>query len=131
MTARPFPWSRELWALLLDRLFASGARLVIFELVFAPPNEGDAEFRAALDKYRDKVVLGGNIDLSNGGQVVLPNEALIAPPQLEDNRVGFINFWPDGDETIRSAPYLMAGSWMPVPRRTNQLAPSRPERSRN
>src|SRR3954447_5180990 len=27
MTERPFPWSREVWGLLLDRLFSSGARL--------------------------------------------------------------------------------------------------------
>ena len=27
MTAKQFPWSREVWAILLDKLFASGARL--------------------------------------------------------------------------------------------------------
>src|ERR1043166_4484736 len=26
MTAGPFPWSREVWPILLDKLFASGAR---------------------------------------------------------------------------------------------------------
>ena len=46
MTARPFPWSREVWALLLDRLFAAGARLIIFDFVFSPPNDGDPEFHA-------------------------------------------------------------------------------------
>src|SRR4029079_6526301 len=30
MTERRFPWSREVWALLLDRLFSAGARLVMF-----------------------------------------------------------------------------------------------------
>src|ERR1043166_4682891 len=29
MKERPYPWSREVWALLLDRLFGAGARLVI------------------------------------------------------------------------------------------------------
>ena len=48
MTEKPFPWSRELWAILLDRLFRSGARLVIFDMVFSPPNDGDPIFRAAL-----------------------------------------------------------------------------------
>src|SRR6266550_3352045 len=33
MTERPFPWSREVWVLLLDRLFGAGARLVMFDLV--------------------------------------------------------------------------------------------------
>src|SRR5882724_2691767 len=58
MTERPFPWSREVWALLLDRLFGAGARLVIFDLMFNPPNDGDPAFHAALDRYHDKVVVG-------------------------------------------------------------------------
>src|SRR5690242_9594992 len=37
MTERPFPWSREVWALLLHRLFGAGARLVVFDLLFNPP----------------------------------------------------------------------------------------------
>ena len=44
MTERPFPWSREVWALLLDRLFAAGARLVIFDMIFSPPDDGDPPF---------------------------------------------------------------------------------------
>ena len=66
MTERPFPWSRELWALLLDRLFAAGARVVMFDLMFNQPNDGDPAFHAALDRYRDKVVVAANFDLENG-----------------------------------------------------------------
>lgn len=95
MTARPWPWSREVWALLLDRLFAAGARLVIFDLLFNPPNDGDPAFHAALDRYRDKVVVGANFDTENGVQAVTPNDTLIPPPQLLDHRVGYVNFWPD------------------------------------
>src|ERR1051325_5792356 len=65
MMERPFPWSRELWAVLLDRLFQAGARLVIFDIVFDHPNDGDPAFRAALDRYRDRVVIGANFDFSN------------------------------------------------------------------
>ncbi len=74
MTERPFPWSREVYALLLDRLFAAGARLVLFDLVFNPPNEGDAAFHAALDRYRGKVVLGANFDAANAMQAIVPNK---------------------------------------------------------
>src|ERR1051325_9162391 len=95
MTARPFPWSREVWALLLDRLFGAGARVVVFDLLFNPPNDGDPEFHAALDRYRDKVVVGANFDTEHGVQAVTPNDVLIPPPQLLDNRVGYVNFWPD------------------------------------
>src|SRR6266566_1684338 len=44
MKQRPFPWSREVWALLLDRLFGAGARLVMFDMIFSPPNDGDPAF---------------------------------------------------------------------------------------
>jgi adenylate cyclase len=108
MTERPFPWSREVWALLLDRLFAARARLVIFDLMFNPPNDGDPAFHAALDRYRDKVVLGANFDMQNADQPqeVTPNNTLIPPPQLLDDRVGFVNFWGDPiDGKVRAAIY--------------------------
>ncbi len=114
MAERPFPWSREVWAILLDKLFASGARLVMFDLIFNPPNDGDAAFRAALDRHRDKVVLGANFDLSNvqeqGGaaQLVAPNASLIPPPQMEDDRVGYVVFFADPvDQKIRSVRYTI------------------------
>ncbi len=108
MTARPFPWSREVWALLLDRLFGAGARLVIFDLVFNPPNDGDPAFHAALDRYHDKVVLGANFDMQDAAkpQEVTPNNTLIPPPQLLDDRVGFVNFWGDPiDGKVRAVAY--------------------------
>ena len=106
MTERPFPWSREVWALLLDRLFAAGARLVVFDLIFSPPNDGDPAFHTALNRYRDKVVLGANFDMENAAQAVTPNNTLIPPPQLLDDRVGFVNFWGDPiDGKVRAAAY--------------------------
>ena len=106
MTEKPFPWSREVWALLLDRLFAAGARAVMFDMIFSPPNDGDPAFHAALDRYRDKVVVGANFDMANAAQAVTPNNALIPPPQLQDNRVGFVNFWADPiDGKIRAVTY--------------------------
>ena len=106
MTERPFPWSREVWALLLDKLFASGARLVMFDLLFNPPNDGDPAFHAMLDRYRDKVVVGANFDMENGAQEITPNNTLIPPPQMLDDRVGFVNFFPDSiDGKTRAATY--------------------------
>ena len=108
MTEKPFPWSREVWALLLDRLLAAGARLVIFDMLFNPPNDGDPAFHAALDRYRDKVVVGANFDMQNPNtlQKITPNNTLIPPPQLLDDRVGFVNFWADPiDGKIRAVTY--------------------------
>jgi adenylate cyclase len=106
ITEKPFPWSREVWALLLDRLFAAGARVVMFDMIFSPPNDGDLAFHAALDRYHDKVVLGANFDVANSAQAVTPNNTLIPPPQLQDDRVGFVNFWADPiDGKIRAVTY--------------------------
>src|SRR4030095_9053218 len=54
LSERTYPWARELWVLLLDRLFAAGARVVMFDLLFNPPDDDDPAFHAALDRYRDK-----------------------------------------------------------------------------
>ncbi len=112
MTEHAYPWSRELWGLLLDRLFQAGARLVMFDIVFDKPKEGDDIFRAALDHYRDKVVIGANFDLSQvrqlGGMIVNvpPAESLIPPPQMQDDRVGCVIIFPDPlDNRIRSVCY--------------------------
>ena len=105
MMQKPYPWSREVWALLLDKLLGSGARLVIFDIVYSATSEGDAEFRAALEKYRDRVVLGFNIDIEHHNHLVLPNLSLIPAPQENDDRVGFVNFWADVDGPIRRAQF--------------------------
>jgi adenylate cyclase len=121
MTEKPYPWSRELWALLLDRLFSAGARVVMFDVIFSPPNNGDSIFHAALDRYRAKVVLGANFDMANAAQGVTPNNALIPPPQLMDDRVGFVNFWADPiDGKIRAVTYRVTD---------RQLADLPPDRS--
>ena len=116
MTARPFPWSREVWAIMLDQLFAAGARLVIFDIVFSPTNDGDPAFKAALDRHRDRVVLGANFDFSavdqggGGGfaQNVPPNPSLIPPPAMADDRVGYVAMFPDPlDGKIRAVRYTI------------------------
>jgi adenylate cyclase len=112
MSEHAYPWSRELWGLLLDRLFQAGARLVMFDIVFDKAKEGDEIFRAALDRCRDKVVIGANFDMSQvrqqGGMIVNvpPAESLIPPPQMQDDRVGCVIIFPDPlDNRIRSVCY--------------------------
>jgi adenylate cyclase len=114
MAAQPYPWSREVWALLLDRLCNSGARLVMFDVIFDQPRPGDAQFHAALDRYRNKVVIAANFDVSGvgdkGGMAinVPPNADLIPPPQMKDDRVGYVVFFPDPlDKKIRSVRYTL------------------------
>jgi CHASE2 domain-containing sensor protein/class 3 adenylate cyclase len=107
MAEHAFPWSREVWARLLDRLFESGARLVIFDVIFNRPNEGDQIFRAALDRYRDRVVVGANFDVEKGNELGLPNADLIPSPAQYDDRVGYANYWGDKqDGKVRAARFF-------------------------
>jgi len=43
-----WPYSREVYALMLDYLRQAGAKLVVIDIVFAGPREGDARFAKAL-----------------------------------------------------------------------------------
>ena len=42
-----FPWSREVYAELTEKLIAAGARLVIFDLLFPTSRDGDESFAHA------------------------------------------------------------------------------------
>jgi adenylate cyclase len=115
MTEHPFPppWSRELWVHFMDKLFGAGARLIIFDMVFSSPTDADPQFRAELDKYRDRVVMGSNYDVQHGNELVPPSASLIPPPQGKDDRVGFVNFWRDPDGVIRRARFHTAHGELP------------------
>src|SRR2546421_10036972 len=55
MTERPFPWAREVWALLLDKLFAAGGPLLLVCFFFYPPHARETALYAALAPFPDKV----------------------------------------------------------------------------
>ena len=55
-----WPWNREVYALILDRLVGAGAKVVAFDFLFKDPAPGDAAFRAALDRLKSQVVIGSN-----------------------------------------------------------------------
>ncbi len=111
MTQR-YPWPREVYALILDRLMAAGARVVVFDLTFPSATADDPLFRAALERYRDRVVVGSNFvdpSWSGGFQRIgashtRPTDTLI-PQDKQDDRVAFTNFWPDADDVVRNAQY--------------------------
>src|SRR5208283_1599613 len=51
-----FPWSRRVWATLIEQLANAGAKTIVIDLVFGSESDGDVELHAALDKYGDRVV---------------------------------------------------------------------------
>lgn len=109
-----FPWSRDVHAELVHRLCDAGARLILYDLIFDRERAGDDAFAAALEQFRERVVVASNIAAapnSTTGEpeitIVLPNHTLI-PEQLADDRVGYINFWPDQDGRIRQFNYALS-----------------------
>ena len=106
-------WSREIHALVLDRLATAGARLVIYDMVMPNPSAGDDAFRAALDRHRGKVVIGASFvhtEIMVGNRVVEayhddawqgPSTTLLADP-ANDSRAGYVNYVQDLDGAIRT-----------------------------
>ena len=98
-------WSREVYALLLDRLVSAGAKLVIFDEVFPNPNVGDEAFRAALDRHRDHVVIASQfVDHMLAAGFEQPTASLIPEP-TNDRRVGYASYRPDFDGIIREVSF--------------------------
>jgi adenylate cyclase len=114
-----FPWSRQVWARLIEKLSDAGAKVIVFDLVFASQSDGDDALRQALEKYQDRVVIGYNINVgrTERGEVrelLLPNSSVLTPAAtnsaVEDERLGYVNLWPDFDGTLRRADYRLTGA---------------------
>ena len=58
MMQQPWPWDRSVYAAILEKLMDAGAKVVMFDFVFASKTEGDDVFARVLEKYKDRVVIG-------------------------------------------------------------------------
>ena len=109
-----FPWNRAVYAHIADRLVSAGAKAVVFDIRFPGPREGDEEFRAALERHADRIVIGSNLlereedadvgqgTLSNKPMHELPSTTLLPEGAHDDRRIGFVNVRPDPDGVVRS-----------------------------
>jgi adenylate cyclase len=105
-------WSRAVWAHVIERLMSAGAGAVVLDYIYLGEDDGDPEFRAALDKYAGRVVIGANfeeVQLGNSAQMSFqpPERSLIPGESETDPRVGFVNFWPEEDGVVRRAWFRM------------------------
>jgi signal transduction histidine kinase len=113
LMTKPWPWDREVYALILERLVGAGAKVVAFDCLFPTPAPGDDAFRAALDRFKSKVVIGSNFVSPENVDRALripssydpPAETLIPRTGLPDDRVGFTNFFTGENKTVRGAQY--------------------------
>lgn len=116
LMSKGWPWSREVYALAIQRLIGAGARMVVIDMNFPAETPDDDPFRTALDTYRGEVVIGANFSTGTpraigivGPSFSRPAESLIPVSNPLDDRIGIVNFWPDSDldDVIRSAQYRM------------------------
>ncbi|MEL7504095.1 MAG: serine/threonine-protein kinase [Cyanobacteria bacterium J06554_6] len=92
-----WPWQRQVYAQVIQKLIKSGARAVAIDLVFSTPSAygpgDDRALAAALQQYGDQVVLAaklGDLDLRQG--VLLQPTLPVSDLQDTAAHIGMINF---------------------------------------
>ncbi len=117
LMSQSWPWPREVYALVLDRLMQAGAKAVVFDLTFPTSTTGDGPFREALHRYREHVVIGSNFvsttETTSSGVIpslTRPSDSLIPVTTPIDDRIGYTNFWPDDDDVVRAAQYRVVAA---------------------
>lgn len=123
MAEKDFPWRRIVWVDVLDKLFASGARVVAFDIVFASQNEDDPSFKEAIEKYRDRLVLAMTVqdvaqeaDGPGVKQLFYPNSFLIDGRPQDLVGCALHHYDMADDQTIRHADHFTSemrelGEW--------------------
>ena len=109
----PWPWDRSVYAAILEKLMDAGAKVVMFDFVFASETDGDDVFAKALQKYKDRVVIGemfadeqgvmNSAENSKSKKLIDPNSRLLLPGT--ESVPGLVTLWPDSDEVTRRARY--------------------------
>ncbi len=111
--AQAYPWSRRVWADVIERLAESGAEVIILDLVFPTIREGDEALAAAIEKYPDQIVLAGSLEeraqvqtvADQGVVFAYPSETILPIESPAEEHVGFVNFIPDIDGRVRKLIY--------------------------
>jgi adenylate cyclase len=110
-----YPWSRDNYARLIDKLTAVKAKAVVFDAFFPEREsvEHDRQFAAAT-KRAGNVVLGGAFDFDKEGRPTTITRSL---PEIERGAVGLglINQMPDDDGVIRRIPLLLEKDGKQIP----------------
>ncbi len=99
-----YPYPRDVYAAICDRLFAAGAKVVAFDILFQKPTASDSALARALADYRGKVVLAQRFS-EDSTSIDLPAPSLVPSQDPLDEQLGYINFWPDYDSIVRNATY--------------------------
>ena len=112
---QPWPWDRSIYAAILEKLMAAGAKAVLFDFVLSSQTEGDDVFARALEKYKNHVVIDSMIDDDrkstddekdvnyHSRKLSVPNDRLLRSGT--ENIVGLALIAEDPDGIFRHARY--------------------------
>jgi adenylate cyclase len=111
LMAAGWPWSREVYALLGERLLNAGARAVVFDLLLPKPGAGDLALRDIFERFSDRIIFGSNLALETIGPaqqawaLSLPSSTVVPNAGPTHPAIGYVNFWPGYNGVVRSAQY--------------------------
>jgi adenylate cyclase len=111
LMASGWPWSREIYGLLSERLINAGARAVIFDIFLPKPGVGDEAFQAVLRRFPDRIIVGANFVAENIGpgqqawSLNLPSSSVLPDAAPDHPSIGYVNLWPGFNGVVRSAQY--------------------------
>lgn len=117
---QPWPWDRRVYAAILEKLMSGGAKVAVFDFVFASETGGDDEFARALQKYKDHVVIGEMFQDEEGPdtrtkRLTSPNRRLLLSGT--DSIAGLVTMWPDADNVTRRVRYCTS-----IERETSEMS---------
>ncbi len=101
---RPWPWDRSVFAAVVRKLRTAGARAIVFDVVFAAPGPGDADFAAALAEPGAPVMLASLFQEQHTAEgegtvtFVEPRPEFLAAAKVS---TGFANVRTDADGVVR------------------------------
>ncbi len=101
-----FPWSREVYTELAEKLIAAGARLVIFDLLFPTSRDGDDSLASTLRAHPDKFVLAASFENPDSHDRGAKAPVLVVPTDVLREAVkdnwGIVNLPMWRDSKVRS-----------------------------
>lgn len=112
LMAQEFPWSRAVYAEVIKKVLGAGARVLVLDVHFPLPGDGDEKLRAALREHRDRVVIASVFEdtESAGGPVASqfrpPHPSVV--PENAGTLSGYANFWPDPDRVVRAVHFRVS-----------------------
>lgn len=104
-------WRRTLHAQAVTNLKAAGARVIVYNLLFADPAAEDAEFARAISEAANVILpmagvtpIGTGDDRYTFAATLMPPETLARAAQ----QIGHVNFSPDSDGVLRRIPLYIS-----------------------